>query len=75
MSSVEKPYTSRDKWIISLMAGLMFLILASPIMFIIVNKITKIIGLRVSDDHGHPNIFGLLLMTCIYIVWTRIMMK
>lgn len=71
---MQKPFTNRDKWIVSIVVGLLFLIIASPFLFNFVNSITEAIGFQIADD-GKPNIFGLLLHSAVFVVIIRIMMK
>jgi hypothetical protein len=41
---VEKPYTNKDKWIVAIVGGLLFLILSSPYLYSFTNKLTSNIG-------------------------------
>jgi multisubunit Na+/H+ antiporter MnhB subunit len=71
---MQKPYTSKDKWIVSIVVGLLFLIIASPFLFSFVNSITEYAGFETSND-GKPNVFGLLIQSAIFIIIIRIFMK
>lgn len=70
-----KPYTSKDKWIISLIGGLLFLLIASPFLYEAVNSLTSSFGLVISDRDGCPNLTGIVLHTCIFIVIVRMLMR
>lgn len=70
-----KPYTSKDKWVISLIGGLLFLIIASPFLYEAVNALTSSFGLVIADRDGCPNLAGIVLHTCIFIVVVRLLMR
>ena len=73
MSNYEPP-TNQTKWLISLYSGILFLIIASPIAFKIVNYITSMVNLPVLDYEGKPNLFGYLLHTLVFILIVRLSM-
>jgi len=70
-----KHVTSKDKWIISIISGLLFLLIASPFLFTLVNDITKRVGLTVASASGCPTTSGLLLHALVFILITRILMR
>lgn len=75
MSSCEKPYTSRDKWIVSLISGLLFALIASPFLFASVNMLTESFGLTIASKDGCPNMAGLIVHTAVFVVIVRLMMR
>ena len=56
-----KPYTNKDKWIVAIVAGLLFMLLASPFLYSTLNQVTQLVGLTISDKNGSPNLAGLIL--------------
>jgi len=60
-----KEVTSKDKWIISLMAGLLFIIVSSPI---VVDFVNRVIGCKYSC---YTSIF---VLGFIYMLLTRMLM-
>lgn len=70
-----KPYTSRDKWIVSLMAGLLFMLFASPFFFSALNSGTSLFGLEVANVAGCPNLGGVVLSAVLYMLLTRLLMR
>lgn len=70
-----KPYTSKDKWIVSLIAGLLFLLIASPFLFSAVNGMTSSFGLTISSKDGCPNLGGLLLHAILFMFIVRLLMR
>jgi hypothetical protein len=70
-----RSYTSKDKWIIALVGGLLFMLIASPFLFQAVNTLTSMIGLQISDTQGCPNIGGLMLHTIVFILFTRLLLR
>jgi len=69
-----KPYTYKDKWIVSIMGGLLFLLLASPVLYSIVNSTTSSFGL-ITANNGCPNISGLLLHGFLFALIIRLLMR
>jgi hypothetical protein len=71
----EKPYTSKDKWIISIIGGLLFILLSSPFLYTAVNSVLHPLGLKTADGAGCPNIAGLLVHTAVFTLLTRVLMR
>ena len=69
-----KPYTSKDKWIVSIIAGLLFLLIASPFLFNAVNSVTSSFGLIIANS-GCPNLGGLLLHAIVFMLIVRLLMR
>ena len=70
-----KPYTSKDKWIVALIGGLLFLMISSPFLYDTVNAFTSSFGLNTTAPDGSPNLTGLSLHTLIFTSITRILMR
>jgi hypothetical protein len=70
-----KPYTSKDKWIISMIGGLMFLLISSPFLYEAVDALTSSFGLNIADEKGCPNLGGLIVHTSVFILVTRLLMR
>lgn len=75
MSETNKKPTSREKWIISLMSGLLFLLIASPFLYSTVGKLAGMVGLNTSSASGCPTILGLVLHAVVFTVIVRLMMR
>jgi hypothetical protein len=71
----DKPYTSNDKWTISIVSGLLFLIVASPYTYNLTNSVTKRFGLIIADSQGCPNLAGILVHGIIFVLFLRFMME
>jgi len=71
----EKPYTSRDKWIIAGLAGLLFLIVSSPYLYSFMDVITSPLGIDIANQNGCPNLGGLILHGLIFILIIRLLMR
>ena len=69
--------TNSDKWRISLLAGILFLIVSAPLLYKLVNAVLQKISpqLRVCDESGCPTSFGLVLHTIVFVLVTRLSMK
>lgn len=62
------------KWLVSLMAGLLFLIISSPIVYKLVNSLTSLVRLKLADKNGCPNVLGLLVHTVVFVLLVRLLM-
>lgn len=71
----DKPYTSNDKWTISIVSGLLFLVAASPYTYNLTNSVTKRFGLVIADSQGCPNLAGILVHGIIFVMLLRLMME
>ena len=72
----DKPYTSRDKWVVSLMAGILFILFASPFFISALNGITSpLIGLDFMNQLSCPNIGGVVFAGILYMLLVRVLMK
>ena len=71
----DKPYTSNDKWTISIVSGLLFLVAASPYTYNLTNSVTKRFGLVIADAQGCPNLAGILVHGIIFVLLLRLMME
>jgi hypothetical protein len=74
-SSCMKKYTSKDKWIISMIGGLMFLLIGSPFLYEAVDALTSSFGLKIADSMGCPNLAGVVLHSVIFMIVTRVLMR
>ncbi len=70
-----KPYTSQDKWIVAIIVGLLFLLIASPFFYNAINSLTSSFGLVIVDADGCANIGGLLLHSIIFVLIIRLLMR
>ena len=70
-----KPYTSKDKWCISLILGILFVLIASPFFYKVINNLTKKVKFVTATNTGRPNVLGLLLHGLIYILVVRWLIK
>ena len=69
-----RPYTSKDKWTVSLLGGLLFALISSPFLYSVVSSLTASSGLDLSSQ-GCPNIGGLILHTAVFILITRLLIR
>ena len=70
-----KPYASKDKWIVSIISGLLFLLIASPFLFSAMNSLTSSFGMTLATKDGCPNLGGLLLNAILFIFVVRLLMR
>ena len=67
-------YTDKDKWIVSIMSGILFLLIASPFLYSSVNSIFSQIGI-ITAKGGCPNVTGLILHSIVFVFIVRLLMK
>ena len=65
---------NRQKWMISLAAAVLAVIVFSPFLFKLVNKLTSAVGLEVADSKGCPTLTGLLVHGVVYLLLVRLIM-
>lgn len=66
--------SSKDKWIISTVGGLLFLVISSPFLYDVFNTVTSSMGMVIAND-GCPNNGGLILMAIFFMIIVRILMR
>lgn len=72
----EKLYTNKDKWLVSLLASLLFLLIASPWAYRVTNSIFEGIGLKTAKDKdGCPTGTGLLIHGLVFLFIVRALMR
>ena len=70
-----KPFTSKDKWIVSMIGGLLFLLISSPFLYEAIDSLTSLAGIRIASSDGCPNLRGLLLHSAVFAVIVRLLMR
>ena len=73
MKEYAKP-NNYKKWVISVSSGVLFFIIASPLLFKIVNYLTSRLGVSILDYQGKPNMIGYILHTIVFILIVRLSM-
>ena len=66
--------TGFDKMLIAVIIGIIFFILASPIIFKLTNQGTRLIGVRTVKDNGNVTTTGLILHTIAFVLIVRALM-
>lgn len=67
--------TSGKKWSASAIAGILFVLVSSPMTYRFVNGLTMAAGLRVANRNGCPNTTGLLIHAVVYALLVRSLMS
>lgn len=70
-----KPYTSRDKWIMAIIVGLLFILMASPYLFSVINNCTSMFGVTLSSQDGRPTIAGLAINAILFMFIIRLLLR
>ena len=73
MSSKNDDLSESQKWVVSLMSALAFLLIASPFMYKITGEVTDAVGFSTSVD-GCPNVYGLVLHAVVFAIIVRLLM-
>lgn len=60
---------------LSIYLGILFFVVASPLLFKLVNKLTSSLGLNIVEQSGAPNVAGLLLHTVVFILLCLLSLK
>lgn len=71
----ERQYASKDKWIVSFIAGILFMIVGSPYLYEAVDSITSELGYSTIKWTGCPNVSGLLIHSLVYGLAARALMR
>jgi large-conductance mechanosensitive channel len=66
-------WSTGQKWLLSLIYGLLFLIIASPFMYKLTGTLTNMISFKTSEN-GCPNIYGLILHSVVFFLLARLIM-
>jgi hypothetical protein len=68
-----KELSESDKWIVSLMSAILFVVISSPFMYRLTNSLTEAMGF-VTSNNGCPKIEGLVLHTVVFALLVRLLM-
>ena len=66
--------TNEQKWRISVLSGLIFLLVSSPVLYQFTSSIGDCLNVKLSNSLGCPTMTGLLLHTAVFVVIVRILM-
>ena len=69
----KKDLTEKQKWMISFLSALLFLLIASSFMYNLTGSLTSMIGFQTSCN-GCPNIWGLVLHAVVFAILIRVLM-
>ena len=69
-----KGISQKEKLLISLLSGVLFLIVSSPLMYKIVNSFTMRAGLDI-ETGGCPNLRGLILHSVVFVILVFVIMQ
>lgn len=72
MATKKDIYVNKSKkWLVALLLGLLFVIIASPMVFLLVNGLTSSLGLSICDKNGCPNSVGLVVHGVVFVLLVR----
>lgn len=64
-----------QKWRISVLSGLVFLLISSPLLYRLTGSLGECLGLSISSVSGCPTTLGLLLHTVVFVLVTKLLMN
>lgn len=70
----DKELSERGKWMISIYTALLFLLIANPLTFKLMNWLTTRLGFSIADFSGCPNSYGLIIHAIVFAILVRLMM-
>jgi hypothetical protein len=65
---------SAEQWLLSLIGGILFFIIASPKVFQLTGSLFSKAGLEIVDASGLPNVKGLLIHAVVFILLFRLVL-
>lgn len=71
---VSQAYSNEDKWVASIMSGLLFVLIASPFTYRITNSITARLGVDMADVDGCPSFLGTVVHGLVFTILLKVMM-
>lgn len=72
----ERLFSNKDKWQVSLLSGLIFMLVSSPMLYSLMDSIIEpLLGIDLSSKKGCPTMAGLLLHTIVFVLIVRLLMK
>ena len=71
--SSQNSLSNRNKWLVSLLSAALFIVIASPLMYKLTNKLTMSMGWTTSNN-GCPNMGGLILHGLIFLLLAQLLM-
>ena len=75
-SRADDKYSSKDKWIVSIIGGVLFMLLSSPFLYSAVDGAAEwLLNVRTSSKDGCPLPTGLAIHTAVFIIIIRILMR
>lgn len=66
--------SQKEKLLISLLSGVLFLVVSSPIMYKLVNSLTMRVGIDI-ETGGCPHLNGLILHSVVFVILVFIIMQ
>jgi hypothetical protein len=64
--------SNNQKWGVSAYVAVLFFIIASPLLFMVVNKLTSALGVSIVNASGCPNLVGLVLHALVFLLLVRL---
>ncbi len=76
MTMDAKKYAAENKWVVALLAALLFMLVASPFAYVQTDKLARMISPRLSlaGYGGLPNIYGLAVHGIVFALIVRLLM-
>jgi hypothetical protein len=70
----EKLYSSKDKWVVAVLGGLLFMLLSSPFLYSVFGNLFNNFGIKTAVG-ACPTMLGLLLHTIVFVLIVRALLN
>jgi hypothetical protein len=67
--------TSNDKWRISILSGFIFMLVSSPFLYQILDRMGSLVNIDVASPSGCPTFVGLFITTVLFVLIVRAFMQ
>jgi len=71
----KKLYNSADKWKVSILSGFIFMLISSPFLYQMLDKLGSVINLNIASPSGCPTFLGLFVTTVLFVLIVRLLMQ
>jgi hypothetical protein len=71
----EQLYNSADKWKVSVLSGFIFMLVSSPFLYQMLDKVGAVMNIDIASSSGCPTFVGLFITTVLFVIIVRFLMQ
>lgn len=71
----EQLYDSADKWKVAILSGFIFMLVSSPFLYQMLDKVGTPLGVDIASSSGCPTFVGLFVTTVLFVIIVRLLMR